>query len=131
METDGTAVARGCSPADEDGAEMEQFVKEGGNLALIILPQQLCDTNILQMCVLWHKCTKWWLPLRKREQGVSLSGGAGAGGAERSSQEQDSAVVESWTAGRSKAGVRWPGTGSGPLARIRQTLPYWNCQSRI
>ena len=37
--------------------------------------------DIFQMCVLWHKCTKWWLPLRKREQGVSLSGGAGAGGA--------------------------------------------------
>ena len=35
--------------ADEDGAEMEQFVK-GGNLAIIILPQQMCDTNILQMC---------------------------------------------------------------------------------
>ena len=49
METDGTAVARGCLPADEDGAEMEQFV-QGGNLALIILPQQMCDTNILQMC---------------------------------------------------------------------------------
>ena len=40
----------GCSKrvlaADEDGAEMEQFVK-GGNLAIIILPGQLCDTNIL------------------------------------------------------------------------------------
>ena len=50
METDGTAVARGCLPADEDGAEMEQFVEVSSNLAIINLPQQLCDTNILQMC---------------------------------------------------------------------------------
>ena len=72
----------GCSKrllaADGDGAEMEQFVK-GGNLA-IILHRLLCDRNNLQMCVR-HNRTKWWLPLRKREQGVSLSGGAGAGGA--------------------------------------------------
>ena len=43
---------------------------------------------------------------------------------EQEQEEQDS--VESWTAGRqagaagrSKAGVRWLGSGSGPLARIR------------
>ena len=39
-------VLQEAAAADGDGAEMEQFVK-GGNLAIIILPGQLCDTNIL------------------------------------------------------------------------------------